>query len=47
MSLAKELGAVQVALSNFPGALEGTETWEKAFERNVALLIDAVKKSHD
>jgi len=39
--LAEELGAARVILSNFPGGLAGTETWEKAIDRNVDLLIAA------
>jgi len=44
--LAQEIGAVQLNLSNFPGAFEGTETWEKAVERNVDLLLEALGKQH-
>lgn len=40
--LAQEIGAVQLNLSNFPGAFEGTETWEKAVERNVDLLLESL-----
>ncbi|MDA8220038.1 MAG: metal ABC transporter substrate-binding protein, partial [Dehalococcoidales bacterium] len=44
--LAQEIGAVQLNLSNFPGAFEGTETWEKAVERNVDLLLEALDQRH-
>ena len=44
MALAEELDAAQVTLSNFPGAFDGTETWEKAFARNIELLIEAVRR---
>jgi hypothetical protein len=33
-----------VTLSNFPGGFEGTETWAKAIERNVDLLIAAIRR---
>lgn len=42
--LAQEIGAVQLNVSNFPGAFDGTDTWAKALERNIDLLIEAVGK---
>lgn len=42
--IAKELGAVQVTISNFPGALPQTDTWAAAVEKNVELLLDAVRQ---
>jgi zinc transport system substrate-binding protein len=42
--LAEELGAKNVNLSNFPGGLDNTETWEKAIDRNIELLLGAVAK---
>ncbi|RLF31228.1 MAG: zinc ABC transporter substrate-binding protein [Thermoplasmata archaeon] len=44
VQMAQEMGAVHVTLSNFPGGFEGTETWEKAIERNVELLLEALGK---
>jgi zinc transport system substrate-binding protein len=44
LGIAKEIGAVQVTLSNFPGGFEGTENWEKSVERNIDLLISAIGK---
>lgn len=44
VQMAQEIGAVHVTLSNFPGGFEGTETWEKAIERNVELLLEALGK---
>jgi len=41
-SMAKDIGAVQVTISNFPGGLENTETWEKAVDKNVDLLLEAL-----
>jgi zinc transport system substrate-binding protein len=40
--IAEELGSARVILSNFPGGYEGTETWEKTIEYNVALLLAAI-----
>ncbi|MGB9792505.1 MAG: metal ABC transporter substrate-binding protein [Thermacetogeniaceae bacterium] len=41
--LAEELGAARVTLSNFPGGFAGTETWKAAVEKNVDLLLSALK----
>jgi len=43
-SLEQDIQAIPVTISNFPGGLEDTETWEKAVDRNVALLLDAVNE---
>jgi zinc transport system substrate-binding protein len=43
-ALAGDIGAVQVVVSNFPGGFNGTETWEKALDRNIELLLDALDK---
>lgn len=43
-TLARETGAVHVVLSNFPGGFEDTATWEKALDKNVELLLDAVDR---
>jgi len=40
--LAEELGCSRIILSNFPGGFDDTETWEKAIERNVELILEAV-----
>jgi len=41
-AIAKDIGAIQVIISNFPGGFEGTETWEKAIKKNVDLILDAL-----
>jgi zinc transport system substrate-binding protein len=41
-AMVKEIGAVQVTLSNFPGGFDNTETWEKAVENDVDLLLEAL-----
>lgn len=42
VGIAEELGCAQVTLLNFPGGFPGTETWEKAIDRNMDLIIDAM-----
>ncbi len=44
-AMARDIGAVQVTISNFPGGLKGTESWEKALDRNVELLFKALAKT--
>ncbi len=41
-AIAEELGSSRVILSNFPGGLADTETWEKAFELNIELILEAL-----
>jgi zinc transport system substrate-binding protein len=41
-ALAEELGAKNLNLSNFPGGFDDTETWEKAIDRNIELILEAV-----
>jgi len=41
-SMEQDIDAVAVTISNFPGGLENTETWEKAIDKNVDLLIAAL-----
>jgi zinc transport system substrate-binding protein len=40
--IAGELGCRRIVLSNFPGGFDDTETWEKAIDRNIELILDAV-----
>ncbi|MFC1902822.1 metal ABC transporter substrate-binding protein [Chloroflexota bacterium] len=40
--IAEELGCKRVILSNFPGGFDNTETWEKAINRNMELILEAV-----
>jgi len=40
--IAEELGCKRVILSNFPGGFDNTETWEKAIDRNVELLLEII-----
>jgi len=41
-SIAGDVDAVPVTLSNFPGGFANTETWEKALDENVNLLLGAL-----
>ena len=40
--IAEELGSNRIILSLFPGGFDNTETWEKAIDRNVELLLEAI-----
>jgi len=42
--IAAELGCKRIILSNFPGGFDNTETWEKAIDRNVELMLKAVAR---
>jgi len=42
VTIASGIGAVQVTLSNFPGGFDDTETWEKAIEKDVNLMLEAL-----
>ena len=39
--VAEELGCNRIILSNFPGGFDNTETWEKAIDRNIELILEA------
>jgi zinc transport system substrate-binding protein len=41
-AIAEELGCRRIVLSNFPGGFDNTKTWEKAIDRNIELILDAV-----
>jgi zinc transport system substrate-binding protein len=43
-SLAEQLGVKHIVLSNFPEGYKNTETWEKALDKNIELILDAVGK---
>jgi len=42
--IARDTGAIQVVISNFPGGFENTETWDKAVDKNIDLLLEALAK---
>ena len=39
--MAEELGCSRVIFTNFPGGFDGTETWEKAIDYDVNLVVEA------
>ena len=41
-TLASDIEAIQVTISNFPGGFADTESWEKALDKNVDLLLEAL-----
>jgi zinc transport system substrate-binding protein len=41
-AMVQDIGAIQVTLSNFPGGFDDTETWEKAVEKDVDLMLEAL-----
>ncbi len=41
-SIGEDVETIPVTISNFPGGLEDTDTWEKAIDKNVDLLLDAL-----
>ncbi len=43
-AIAEELDAQNLNISNFPGGLDDTNTWEKALDRNVTILLDAITR---
>ncbi len=43
-AIAQEIGAKNLNLSNFPGGFDNTETWEKAIDYNVDILLGALTK---
>lgn len=40
--MAQDIGAIQVTISNFPGGFVNTEIWEKAIDKNIDLLLEAL-----
>jgi zinc transport system substrate-binding protein len=43
-SIGQDIEAIPVTISNFPGGLENTETWEEAIDKNVDLLLEALNE---
>jgi len=41
-AIAEDIGCQRVILSNFPGGFDNTETWEKAIDHNIELILEAV-----
>lgn len=40
--IAEELSCARIILTNFPGGFDDTETWEKAIDRNIELILEAI-----
>ena len=40
--VAEELGCRRIIISNFPGGFPDTETWEKAIDKNIELILEAI-----
>jgi hypothetical protein len=44
-TLARDIGAINVVLSNFPNGLPDTPTWQAAFMENIHRLLKALETS--
>ena len=40
--LAEELGCARMILTNFPGGFDNTETWEKAIDYDIELILEII-----
>jgi len=40
--LAEELGCARIILTNFPGGFDNTETWEKAIDYDIELILEII-----
>jgi len=40
--LAEELSCARIILTNFPGGFDNTETWEKAIDYDIELILEAI-----
>ena len=40
--IALDIGCDRIILSNFPGGFDDTETWEKAIDRNIDIILEAI-----
>jgi len=43
-AIEQDIEAIPVTISNFPGGFGNTETWEKAIDKNVDLLLEALNE---
>jgi zinc transport system substrate-binding protein len=46
-AIEQDVEAIPVTISNFPGGLDDTETWEKAIDKNVDLLVTALNERQE
>jgi zinc transport system substrate-binding protein len=42
--LADEIDVDYVVFTNFPGGFDGTETWEKAIQYDIDLIVEVISK---
>ncbi len=42
LPIAMDIGCKRIILSDFPGGFDNTETWEKAIDRNIKLILEAI-----
>ena len=42
LPIAMDIGCQRIILSNFPGGFDNTETWGKAIDRNIELILEAI-----
>jgi len=42
--IAEELGCTRITLTNLPGGFKNTETWEKAIDYDIKLILEAIAK---
>ena len=40
--IAEELGCARIILTSFPGGFDNTETWEKAIDYDIELILEAI-----
>ncbi|HEY32643.1 MAG TPA: zinc ABC transporter substrate-binding protein [Dehalococcoidia bacterium] len=40
--LALDIGCDRIILSNFPGGFDDTETWEKAIDKNIDIILEVI-----
>ena len=41
-AIAEDIGCKRIILSNFPGGFDNTETWEKAIDKNIELILEVI-----
>ncbi|MFC1900323.1 metal ABC transporter substrate-binding protein [Chloroflexota bacterium] len=44
VQMAEEVGCKRIVFTNFPGGFEGTETWEKAIDYDIDILLEAISE---
>lgn len=44
VQMANEAGCEQITFTNFPGGFDGTETWAKAIQYDVDLILEAISQ---